>query len=309
VREPSWHATIVIVPNHAVPMPATLSSQTISDALHTATVMLERSSGSPRLDAELLLEHVTGLTRASFRASPERELPTAAGWSFQQLVKRRMQGEPIAYIRGHQEFWSLLFEVNSDVLIPRPETELLVERALEHLGDQQASSVVDLGTGSGAVGLSIAHERPTIVMHATDVSPRALDVAARNAARLNIRNVKFAQADWFAGLADALFDLIVSNPPYIAENDPDLHPQVRKHEPIGALIPGRTGLEAIEHIIANAGGYLVSGGWLALEHGWQQAPAVRNLLVRHGFTHVRSHADLSGHERVTEGQKRSAVSG
>ena len=302
MRERSRRATIAIVPNRAASMPATLSSQTISDALHTATVMLERSSSSPRLDAELLLEHVTGLTRTSFRASPERELPTAAGWSFQQLVKRRMQGEPIAYIRGHQEFWSLLFEVNSDVLIPRPETELLVERALEHIGDQSAR-VADLGTGSGAVALSIAHERPCIVMHATDVSPRALDVAARNAARLNIRNVKFAQADWFAELADAQFDLIVSNPPYIAENDPDLQPQVRKHEPIGALIAGRTGLEAIEHIIATAGRHLVSGGWLALEHGWKQAPAVRNLLVRHGFTHVRSHADLSGHERVSEARR------
>lgn len=281
-------------------MPATLSSQTISDALHTATVMLERISGSPRLDAELLLEHVTGLTRTSFRASPERELPTAAGWSFQQLVKRRMQGEPIAYIRGHQEFWSLLFEVNGDVLIPRPETELLVERALEHLGDRERPKVADLGTGSGAVGLSIAHERPTILMHATDFSPRALDVAARNAARLNIRNVKFAQADWFAGLADLQFDVIVSNPPYIAENDPDLHPQVRKYEPVSALIAGRTGLEAIEHIIAHAPRWLAHEGWLVLEHGWKQAPAVRNLLVRNGFTHVRSHADLAGHERVTE---------
>ena len=303
MRERSRRATIAIVPNRAASMPATLSSHTISDALHTATVMLERSSSSPRLDAELLLEHVTGLTRTSFRASPERELPTAAGWSFQQLVKRRMQGEPIAYIRGHQEFWSLLFEVNADVLIPRPETELLVERALEHIGDQQAARVADLGTGSGAVALSIAHERPCIVMHATDVSPRALDVAARNAARLNIRNVKFAQADWFAGHVDAQFDLIVSNPPYIAENDPDLQPHVRKHEPIGALIAGRTGLEAIEHIIANAGRHLVCGGWLALEHGWKQATAVRNLLVRHGFTHVRSHADLSGHERVSEARR------
>lgn len=309
MRQPTERATIPIVPKHAVSMPATLSSQTISDALHTATVMLERISGSPRLDAELLLEHVTGLTRASFRASPERELPTAAGWSFQQLVKRRMQGEPIAYIRGHQEFWSLLFEVNADVLIPRPETELLVERALEHIGSEQAAKVADLGTGSGAVGLSIAHGREHIHVYASDLSPRALDVAARNAARLNIRNVKFAQADWLAGLGEARFDLIVSNPPYIAEQDPDLHPQVRKYEPIGALIAGRTGLEAIEHIAANASRHLAPEGWLVLEHGWKQAAAVRNLLVRNGFTHVRSHADLAGHERVTEGQKRSAVSG
>ena len=281
-------------------MPATLSSQTVSDALHTATVMLERLSSSPRLDAELLLEYVTGLSRASFRASPERELPAAAGWSFQQLIKRRMKGEPIAYIRGQQEFWSLLFEVSPAVLIPRPETELLVERALAHLSSDRAARVADLGTGSGAIALSIAHERPATIVTAVDCSPAALDVAARNAARLSIKNVKFTQGDWFAPLAGQRFELIVANPPYIAENDPDLEPHVRKQEPVNALISGPSGLEALEHIITSAPAYLEPAGSLLLEHGWKQAPTVRNLLVRSGFTHVRSHADLAGHERVTE---------
>lgn len=283
-------------------MPTALSSQSVSDALHTATVMLDRRSSSPRLDAELLLEYVTGLSRASFRAFPERELPTAAGWSFQQLVKRRMQGEPIAYICGQQEFWSLMFEVTPDVLIPRSETELLVERALEHLPADRTTMVADLGTGSGAIALSIAHERPMASIHAVDVSTRALDVAARNAARLNVGHVKFVQASWFEAFSDERFDLIVTNPPYIAENDTDLQPQVRKHEPTLALICGSTGLEAIERIVADAPHYLRAGGWLILEHGWKQGPAVRNLLVRSGFSHVRSHPDLSGHERVTEGR-------
>jgi release factor glutamine methyltransferase len=284
-------------------MPAVHSSQTISDALHTATVMLSKTSSSPRLDAELLLEYVTGLSRSSFHAFPEKELPSAAGWSFQQLVKRRMQGEPVAYILGQQEFWSLLFEVTPAVLIPRPDTELLVERALEHLPHDRETCVADLGTGSGAIAIAIASERPAARVIGIDRSVEALAVAARNAARLQVTNVQFSHGDWFEPLRDMRFDLIVANPPYIAERDPDLEPHVRKREPLVALISGRTGFEALEHIIESAPEYLPSGGRLLLEHGWKQAAIVRNLLVRRGFSHVRSHADLSGHERVTEGSR------
>lgn len=283
-------------------MPAAHPSQTISEALHTATVMLGRASSSPRLDAELLLEYVTGLPRASFRAAPEKELPVAAGWSFQQLVKRRMQGEPVAYILGQQEFWSLLFEVTPAVLIPRPETELLVERALEHLPTDRDAHVADLGTGSGAIALAIANERPAARVIGVDRSTAALEIALRNAARLQIRNVQFSHGDWLDPLRDRRFDLIVSNPPYIAEDDPDLDPRVRKHEPVVALISGLTGFEALEHIVQRAPDYLKPGGYLLLEHGWKQAASVRNLLVRSGFTHVGSHADLAGHERVSEGR-------
>ncbi|HWK75961.1 MAG TPA: peptide chain release factor N(5)-glutamine methyltransferase [Povalibacter sp.] len=281
-------------------MPAVDSPQTVSDALHTATLLLSRSSPSARLDAELLLEYVTGLSRTSFRAAPERELPTHAGWSFQQLVKRRLKGEPVAYIRGQQEFWSLLFEVTPAVLIPRPETELVVERALEHLDKNTAARIADLGTGSGAIALAIASERPAARIVASDVSKDALAVAMRNVAHLQVANVTLSQSSWFAALQGP-FDLIVSNPPYIAVDDPDLAPEVRRHEPTAALISGRNGLEAIEHIAGAAPQYLASGGWLVLEHGWKQAGAVRDLLVRNGFTRVRSHADLAGHERVTEG--------
>lgn len=282
-------------------MPAVNSSQTVADALHTATTLLSRSSSSGRLDAELLLEHVTGLSRTSFRTAPERELPTAAGWSFQQLVMRRVKGEPVAYICGQQEFWSLLFEVSPAVLIPRPETELLVERALAHIEADSQAHIADLGTGSGAIALAIASERPRTTVIATDISADALAIASRNAGRLQIVNVQLLQGDWFAPLAGQQFSLIASNPPYIAADDRDVAPDVRRHEPAGALFSGWSGLDALTAIARQAGQHLLPGGILLLEHGWKQAASVRELLVRHGFTHVRSHADLAGHERVTEG--------
>jgi release factor glutamine methyltransferase len=285
-------------------MPQVDSSQTVSDALHTATTLLSRVSTSARLDAELLLEHVTGLPRSSFLSHPERILPVQAGWSFQQLIMRRSRGEPVAYIRGQQEFWSLLFEVTPAVLIPRPETELVVERALAHLNVQSDAAVADLGTGSGAIALAIASERPRAQVHGTDLDREAVAIAGRNGARLQISNVRWSAGHWFVPLTGLQFDVICSNPPYIAREDPDLSPQVRQHEPELALIPGRTGLEALEHIIAHAPAHLRSGGWLVLEHGWQQAPQVAELLVRHGFAHVRSHPDLAGRLRVTEAMQR-----
>ena len=272
----------------------------MSDALHTATALLARVSTSARLDAELLLEYVTGLPRSSFHSHPERILPVKAGWSFQQLVKRRLKGEPVAYIRAQQEFWSLLFEVTPAVLIPRPETELVVERALVHLDPSSNSRVADLGTGCGAIGLAIANERPNAHVHATDIDPEALAVATRNGARLQLANVHWSLGHWLAPLEGLVFDVISSNPPYIARDDPDLSPQVRQHEPELALIAGRTGLEAIEQIIARAPAHLPRGGWLILEHGWRQAAQVGELLVRNGFAHVRSHPDLAGRLRVTE---------
>jgi release factor glutamine methyltransferase len=275
-------------------------TQSISDALHTATLLLERTSASARLDAELLLEYVTGLSRTDFRAAPERALPAAAGWSFQQLIRRRLQGEPVAYIRGHQEFWSLLLEVSPAVLIPRPETELVVERVLALL-PADAKEMADLGTGSGAIALAIASERPSLQITAVDASADALEIARRNAARLQLGHVHFERGSWFAPLAGRRFDVVAANPPYIARGDTELAADVGRFEPEIALIAGATGLEAIEQIVAQAGAHLQPGGWLILEHGWTQAGAVRERLVRSGFAHVRSHADLAGHERVTEG--------
>lgn len=283
-------------------MPAVKSSQTVSDALHTATMLLSRSSPSARLDAELLLEYVTGLSRTSFRAVPERELPANAGWSFQQLVKRRAQGEPVAYIRQQQEFWSLLLEVTPAVLIPRPETELVVERALTHVNKEDPLRVADLGTGSGAIALAIASERPRAAVVAIDASRDALELASRNIGRLQLTNVSLLHGSWLAPVTGQRFHLLASNPPYIAQDDPGLAPEVRRFEPAMALISGRTGFEALEAIIRDAPTHLQPGGWLVLEHGWKQAEGVRQRLVRRGFVHVRSHADLAGHERVTEGQ-------
>jgi release factor glutamine methyltransferase len=246
---------------------------------------------------------VTGLSRTSFHSHPERELPANAGWSFQQLVKRRMQGEPVAYICGQQEFWSLLFEVSPAVLIPRPETELLVERALEHIGTEQPMDVADLGTGSGAIAISIAHERPKVKVTAIDISADALMIATRNTARLQIANVTFMQSSWFAALNDRKFDVIVSNPPYVSEADPDLAANVRRYEPHIALFAIRNGLDALARIANESWAHLNAKGWVLMEHGWKQAAEVRDLLVRAGFDNVRSHTDLSGHERVTEGRK------
>jgi release factor glutamine methyltransferase len=283
-------------------MPPVKSSQSVSDALHTATMLLSRVSSSARLDAELLLEYVTGLSRTSFRSNPERELPVNAGWSFQQLVKRRSKGEPVAYIRQQQEFWSLLLEVSPAVLIPRPETELVVERALTHIDKNQAARVADLGTGSGAIAVAIGSERPSATVFAVDASKDALEIASRNIGRLQLTNVSLLHGSWFTPLAGQRFDLIAANPPYIGQDDPDLAPDVRRHEPVMALISGISGFEALDFIIRESPAHLNSGGWLVLEHGWKQAEAVRQRLVSQGFVHVRSHADLAGHERVTEGQ-------
>jgi release factor glutamine methyltransferase len=216
---------------------------------------------------------------------------------------RRLKGEPIAYIRGQQEFWSLLLEVSPAVLIPRPETELLVERALTHIDESRPATVLDLGTGSGAIALAIAGERKSARIVATDISKDALAIAGRNAGRLQANNVACVHGSWYAPLGGQRFDVIVSNPPYIAAEDPDLAADVRRHEPAMALICGATGLEALEIIVKNAPPHLAGTGWLLLEHGWKQGPAVRNLLVRAGFINVRSHPDLAGHERVTEGQR------
>lgn len=286
-------------------MPTTVTNppQTLADALHTATLLLERASPSARLDAELLLEYVTGQSRTSFRAFPERGLPAQAGWAFQQLVMRRLKGEPIAYIRGHQEFWSLLFEVSPAVLIPRPETETLVERALARIDIGETRSVLDLGTGSGAVALAIANERRNVRVVATDISKEALAMASRNAGRLQIANVTCLHGGWYAAVGAERFDVIVSNPPYIAAEDPDLAADVRRHEPAMALVSGPSGLEALDAIVKGAASHLTDQGWLLLEHGWKQGAATRDLLVRAGFINVRSHPDLAGRERVTEGQR------
>ena len=252
-----------------------------------------------RREAELLLAHVLGRSRTSLFAWPEFQPAPERCALFGQLVDARWRGEPIAYLTGRREFWSLDLAVTPDVLIPRPETELLVEWALARLPRDVACAAADLGTGSGAIALALASERPRARIVATDASAHALEVARGNARRLRIANVAFAHGDWCAALDATRFDLIVSNPPYIAAGDPHLGQGDLRHEPAAALVSGSDGLDAIRAIVARAPAHLRPRGGLLLEHGWDQAAHVRGLLRDHGFGAVHSVRDASGHERVT----------
>ncbi len=250
------------------------------------------------LDAEVLLAHVLNVTRSYLLAFPERELTEVEIKQFEKLIEQRKQKIPIAYLTGHREFWSLDLIVTPDTLIPRPETELLVERILfEIQGDNKV--VADLGTGSGAIALALAHERPTWKIYATDVSEKALHIAKLNAERLHLHNIIFQLGTWCAALPAIKLDAIVSNPPYIALNDPHLQQDGLCYEPQYALIADEEGLSDIRSIIAFAKAHLHTGGFLMLEHGFNQAGEVQNLLAEYGYLEIKSHRDLAGLERVT----------
>lgn len=277
-------------------------NHTLADLLATGTAALRSVSPSAQLDAELLLADATSQTRTALRMSPGASVSAGQHAVYQSLIERRRLGEPVAYLLGTQDFWTLTLAVTPAVLIPRPETELVVERALTHLPSASPASVLDLATGSGAIALAIASERPQARVVATDLSAAALHVAGDNASTLGLNQVEFRGGHWYDPVGPARFAVITSNPPYIAAGDPDLDPAVLAHEPTIALLADSDGFAALIEIIAGAPAHLEPGGWLILEHGWQQALKVRNLLEQAGFSHVRSHADLAGHERVTEGQ-------
>lgn len=254
-----------------------------------------------RLDAEVLLAHVLCLPRGALIAHGEQTVAPEASRRYRALLARRMDGEPLAYLVGEREFWSLPLAVTPMVLIPRPETELLVERALALLPDVAGGTrVADLGTGSGAIALALARARPRWQLLASDVSASALQVARANARSLGLDQIEFIAGDWFAPLAKRRFHAIVSNPPYVADGDPALH--ALRYEPALALSPGASGLEALQHLIAGAPPHLEPGAWLLLEHGAQQGHDVAATLVAAGYARVRCHRDLAGHERVTEAQ-------
>ena len=246
--------------------------------------------------------HALGRTRAALFAWPEHEPDATRRAAFEALVDARVRGAPIAYLLGRRAFWTFELAVTPAVLIPRPETELLVERALERVAADSPCAIADLGTGSGAIAIALALERPQARVVATDASEAALGVARTNAAELGLRNVAFAHGDWFAALGDARFDLVVSNPPYIAAGDPHLARGDLRFEPASALASGDDGLDAIRTIADTAPSHLQDGGWLLLEHGWDQGERVRGLLVQAGFDAVTSVRDLAGHERVTLGR-------
>jgi len=257
------------------------------------------AGASPRLDAELLLAALLGTGRGHLYAHADDPVETALAARYLALVERRAGGEPLAYLTGWRDFWTLTLGVSPAVLVPRPETELVVERALALLGPDPAD-VADLGTGSGAIALALAAERPLWRIVATDRSAAALEVARANAARLGLRNVEFLQGDWCGPLAGRRFQLLASNPPYVAAGDPALVDPALRHEPAGALSPGPTGLEALATIAEQARAHLHPGGHLLLEHGADQAAALGRRLVALGYAHVRCHPDLAGLDRVTE---------
>jgi release factor glutamine methyltransferase len=263
--------------------------------------LLARAHPIERRDAEILLAAAWNLTRGGLLARAGEPVPEDVALRFQSWCARRAAGEPVAYLLGRREFWSMDFEVTPAVLVPRPETELLVERILEQVTAAEAE-VADLGTGSGAIAIALAHERPRWRVLGTDLSDDALRVARRNGARLVADRVEWRAGDWFQPLDSRRFDALVSNPPYVAADDPVLTADGLRHEPRGALTPGGDGLAALATLINGAPDHLRAGAWLFLEHGTTQGASLRGALVARGFTHVTSHRDLAGHERVTEGQ-------
>lgn len=258
-------------------------------------------SPSARLDAELLLAFCLGKSRGYLRTWPEKNLSDEQQAQFAQLMARRKQGEPVAYLLGQQGFWSLDLEVAPHTLIPRPDTELLVETALALLPATPLKAL-DLGTGTGAIALALACERPGWHLTGVDRIEEAVALAARNAQRLGMVNARFLRSSWFTALAGERYQLIVSNPPYIASDDQHLAQGDVRFEPLSALVAGADGLDDIRLIIAQAPDYLEAQGWLMLEHGFDQAAAVRDLLRQGGFTAVESRRDLAGHERISLGR-------
>jgi release factor glutamine methyltransferase len=272
---------------------------TIAETVKAGTLTLSTHSDSPRLDAELLLGKVLGLARSALLARADESIAVDDELKFTQLIKKRAYGVPVAYLTGSREFWSLPLTVTPDVLVPRPETESLVQHALQLLPRDEACSVLDLGTGSGAIALSLASERPHWTITGVDLSPQALTVAAQNARALKIPQVVWRLGSWFDAVPAKRFHLIAANPPYIASQDPALLKLTA--EPAMALTPGPTGLESLEVIIAQAPQYLLEQGWLILEHGSTQAPEVSQLLKQRGFDSIRTFPDFSGKPRVTLG--------
>lgn len=274
----------------------------VAALLQDAIAVLEGASPTARLDAEILLCGIIGRERTWLRTFPEALVDEDKAQQFQALVARRRAGEPVAYLTGKRGFWTLDLAVGPQTLIPRPDTELLVEAALALGGTAPGLQVLDLGTGSGAIALALAAERPGWQVTAVDFSPGALAMAEANAESHDLKNVRFLQSNWFEAVAGQQFGLIVSNPPYIAANDPHLSAGDLRFEPLTALVSGEDGLNDIRRIVAQAPAYLATPGWLAFEHGYDQGEACRQLLAEQGFAEVETRRDLGDQERVTLGR-------
>ncbi len=271
---------------------------------HTVASLL-KASGLPNNEAHMLLEHTLGWNRAALIAYPQRSVDPLAARDSLALFARRRVGEPVAYLIGEREFYGLMFKVSSAVLIPRPETELLVELALPRLAPNKTHNLLDLGTGSGAIAITLAKLREKIFVTAVDQSAAALDIAQQNAQQLlgaEADRVKFIRSDWFTALNGAPFDMIVSNPPYVAEGDKHLFQGDLRFEPARALTSGKHGLDAIQTIVGDAPKHLHVGGWLLFEHGYDQAEACAALLKQAGFAALFCENDLAGIPRVSGGR-------
>jgi release factor glutamine methyltransferase len=268
----------------------------IDEALRDAAGQLQSVSDSARLDAEILLALALDVDRSYLFGHPDDVMDAVTCARFSALVTRRADGVPLAYITGEKEFWSLEMMVSSDTLVPRPETEMLVQLALDRIDRDSTAAILDLGTGSGAIALAIARERPNSEITATDISAPALAIAAQNARQLDAGNVQFLEGDWVAPVCGRTFDLIVSNPPYVCSNDPAL--DTLRHEPRSALESGLDGLRDIRTLAADCGGILRAGGQMLVEHGADQGSAVEQILREHGWTDIECHRDLAGLPRV-----------
>ncbi len=274
---------------------------TVADALRCSAELADISN-TPRLDVEVLLAHAIGKDRTYLFTWPEHDLSSDQINHFESLLERRKSGEPVAYITGVREFWSLPLAVSKATLIPRPETEILVQAALD-LCLPATARVLDLGTGTGAIALALATERPQWSVVAVDNVPEAVALAQGNCEKLALSNVVIKQSDWFSALERTEpFDLIVSNPPYIDVQDPHLVQGDVRFEPRSALVAEQKGLAEIEHIAKTVGDFLNSGAWLMFEHGFEQGNAVRNLLGKYGFSEVITQTDFAGRDRVTFGK-------
>ena len=284
------------------PEPGPATRVTTDQLLNEGARLLRTVSDSPRLDAELLLGHALGERRVYLYRTLSAAVPAEAAARYTALLGQRVQHRPLAQILGQRDFWSFSLRVTEDTLVPRPETELLVEQALNRIPPQATQAIADLGTGTGAVAIAIARERPQCRVVATDLSHEALAVARSNAATLESANISLHFGDWFAAVNGEKFAVIVSNPPYIADDEwPETGPELT-FEPRLALSGGRDGLADIRRIISAAPAHLDSGGWLLLEHGFRQAAAVQGLLKQAGFESITTLTDLAGQPRVTEGR-------
>ncbi len=282
------------------PRPQQDDEFTIGQYLGDAAAILAHISESPRLDAEVLMGLVLKKPRSYLHAWPEKQLDAQECANFEALIRRRYSGEPIAYIRGVREFWSIPLRVSPQVLIPRPETELLVEKALARIPDEDEIQVLDLGTGSGAVALAIARERPKAFVTGVDNSPDALRIARLNRKVLNAQNTEFLESNWFDAVRGRKFHVVVSNPPYVINRDEFLMMGELRFEPPEALAGGDEGLDCIEEIIERAHNYIVRQGWMLLEHGEAQQKAVQRLLEAQRYFDIHCFQDDAGHDRVTE---------